>query len=162
MLERLKISGIRSFGISSEVTIEFDPRLTLILGHNGAGKTTIIEALKCVTTGIFPPNTDGGRSFIHDPKIAKQPEVEASIKLCFRTPQGKPMRVARLISVTRKDNDVLELRKTENIMCTLDENGKECQNSLRVGDMDRLVPEILGISAAILEYVTFCHQDESL
>ncbi|CAG9311979.1 unnamed protein product [Blepharisma stoltei] len=162
MLERLKISGIRSFSSSSEITIDFDPRLTLILGHNGAGKTTIIEALKAVTTGLFPPNSDGGKSFIHDPKIAQKPEVQASMKLFFRTPQGKPIRIGRLISLVRKDSDKLELKKSENIVCTLDEEGKEAQNSLRVGDIDKLVPELIGLSSPILEYVTFCHQDESL
>ena len=46
MLKKLQISGIRSFSPGSEISIEFDEKLTLILGKNGAGKTTIIECLK--------------------------------------------------------------------------------------------------------------------
>jgi DNA repair protein RAD50 len=47
----------------------------LILGHNGAGKTTIIECLRLMTTGVFPPNSDNGKSFVLDPKIKESVSV---------------------------------------------------------------------------------------
>ena len=38
-IEKLKFSGVRSFGPGQEQTIEFKPPVTLILGENGCGKT---------------------------------------------------------------------------------------------------------------------------
>ncbi len=67
-IEKLKIVGIRSFGPNVENVIEFHTPLTIIVGHNGAGKTTIIECLKYATTGEMPPNSKGG-AFVHDPKV---------------------------------------------------------------------------------------------
>jgi DNA repair protein RAD50 len=49
--------------------IQFYTPLTVIVGHNGSGKTTIIECLKYATTGDMPPNTKGG-AFIHDPTVS--------------------------------------------------------------------------------------------
>jgi recombinational DNA repair ATPase RecF len=43
--------------------------LTLIVGANGCGKTTIIECLKAATTGELPPNSQRGQYFVNDPKV---------------------------------------------------------------------------------------------
>jgi len=70
-IRRLSLRGIRNFGDDNEDSlIRFSCPLTLILGPNGTGKTTIIEALKYATTGEFPPSSDKGKSFIHDPMLA--------------------------------------------------------------------------------------------
>jgi DNA repair protein RAD50 len=68
-IEKLSIQGIRSFGHQSREAIQFNTPLTLIVGYNGSGKTTIIECLKYATTGELPPNSKGG-AFIHDPKVS--------------------------------------------------------------------------------------------
>lgn len=67
-IDKLLIRGIRSFSPYNENVIEFYMPLTIIVGHNGAGKTTIIECLKYATTGDLPPNSKGG-AFVHDPKV---------------------------------------------------------------------------------------------
>lgn len=76
-VERLKIQGIRSFGPdkNDEADIRFSSPLTLILGQNGCGKTTIIEALKYACCGELPAGTDQGSGFVHDPKLANLVEV---------------------------------------------------------------------------------------
>ena len=33
---------------------------------------TIIECLKMATTGVLPPNTRSGQSFIHDPRVRER------------------------------------------------------------------------------------------
>lgn len=68
-LDRLLIKGIRSFSPNNETVLYFDAPLSLIVGHNGAGKTTVIECLKQATTGSLPPNCRNGQSFIHDPQV---------------------------------------------------------------------------------------------
>jgi DNA repair protein RAD50 len=69
-IDRLALRGIRSFSPFDEEKIDFFKPLTMILGQNGAGKTTIIEALRTMTSGTLPPHTNGGKSFIHDPRIS--------------------------------------------------------------------------------------------
>ncbi len=70
-IDKMSIMGIRAFEPQTRETIQFFSPLTLIVGHNGSGKTTIIECLKYATTGDMPPNSKGG-AFIHDPKVAWQ------------------------------------------------------------------------------------------
>ncbi|XP_042637305.1 DNA repair protein RAD50 [Orycteropus afer afer] len=69
-IEKMSILGVRSFGIEDKdkQIISFFSPLTILVGPNGAGKTTIIECLKYICTGDFPPGTKGN-TFVHDPKI---------------------------------------------------------------------------------------------
>jgi DNA repair protein RAD50 len=83
-IDKLSISGVRSFAPMSRETLQFHSPLTLIVGYNGSGKTTIIECLKYATTGEQPPNSKGG-AFIHDPKLVGEREVLAQVKLRFLT-----------------------------------------------------------------------------
>ncbi len=66
----LQIRGIRSFSDASDQNITFVAPLTVIIGTNGSGKTTIIECLKYAVTGDLPPNTKGG-AFVHDPTVSQ-------------------------------------------------------------------------------------------
>lgn len=97
-VDKLLIKGIRSFSPENVNVVEFFRPLTLIVGQNGAGKTTIIECLKQACTGALPPNTRSGQSFIHDPKVAHETEVKGQIKLRFVTSSGQPVVVVRSFS----------------------------------------------------------------
>jgi DNA repair protein RAD50 len=92
-IEKLLIRGIRSFAPGDSNVIEFYSPLTLIVGHNGCGKTTIIECLKYATTGEMPPNVKQG--FVNDPQITDEAEVLAQIKLRFKAVNGLEMVVTR-------------------------------------------------------------------
>ena len=70
-VDKMLISGIRSFSPHNETALNFSLPMSLIVGHNGAGKTTIIECLKQATTGSMPPNSKNGQSFIHDPEARR-------------------------------------------------------------------------------------------
>ena len=83
-IEALSIRGIRSFGPDEAQLIKFAKPLTVIVGENGCGKTTIIECLKYIMTGSLPPGASSGQSFVHDPKIAGRSEVKGQIKLKVR------------------------------------------------------------------------------
>src|SRR5210317_824756 len=96
---QLLIKGIRSFSPENTNMIEFPKPLTLIVGHNGAGKTTIIECLKMASTGDLPPNVRSGQNFIHDPKVAGEVEVKAQIKLRFTGTQSRSFSIIRNFSL---------------------------------------------------------------
>lgn len=110
LLDKLEIRGVRSFGTDSNdqqvgisdffkyfifiafcisinstsnylQKIEFLSPITLILGENGCGKTTIIECLKFALTGDLPPACDKGHGFVHDPNIFNLAESLGQVKL---------------------------------------------------------------------------------
>ncbi|RYH29590.1 hypothetical protein EON65_07945 [archaeon] len=56
-ISMMQLRGIRSFSPNNDENIEFYSPLTMIVGANGCGKTTIIESLKFACTGSLPPNT---------------------------------------------------------------------------------------------------------
>ena len=133
--------------------------MTLIVGYNGSGKTTIIECLKYATTGELPPNSKGG-AFIHDPKLCGEKEVLAQVKLAFRSTAGLKFVATRSLQLTVKKT-TRSLKTLEgNLVCY--NNGERTTISSKVADLDEVVPRELGVSQAILDAVIFCHQDESL
>ena len=171
--------------------ITFYKPLTLIVGHNGAGKTvsficssnswfcclsrpgcfltdfasfacqTIIECLKQACTGELPPNTRSGQSFIHDPKVAGETEVKAQIKLRFLTSARQPVVIIRSFQLTQKKT-TMQFKALDNVLQTRNKNTGEMQAlSYRCADIDRIIPSLMGVSKAILENVIFIHQEES-
>ncbi|KAK7048369.1 DNA repair protein rad50 [Favolaschia claudopus] len=164
MLNKLAVRGIRSFDDKQISVIEFFSPVTVIVGHNGSGKTTIIECLKYATTGDQPPNTRGG-AFIHDPKMANEKEVKAQVKLRFHAANGTRMLAVRNLSVTVKKTAGLTMKTLESILALADNNsdkgGKRGVISTKCAEMDTEIPQLLGVSKAVLENVIFCHQEDS-
>lgn len=159
-IEKLSVRGIRSFSPHTQNVIEFYTPLTLIVGPNGAGKTTIIECLKYATTGDLPPNSKGG-AFVNDPKLSRESEVKAQIKLKFRNINGANMVVTRSLQSTQKRNK-LEQKTLEGLLMTVDPaTGEQVSISTRCAELDAEIPAHLGVSRSILENVIFCHQEES-
>lgn len=159
-IDKLSILGIRSFDNVRAETMHFTPPLTLIVGTNGSGKTTIIECLKYATTGETPPNSKTGGAFIHDPNLAQDKEVMAQVRLSFRSTEGHKMVCTRSLQLT--------VKKTTRSVKALDSsinmfrNGEKLSMSSRVAEVNDVMPKYLGTSKAILDSVIFCHQDESL
>ncbi|SCV74588.1 BQ2448_7617 [Microbotryum intermedium] len=170
-LDKLAIRGIRSFDNNDFAVMQFYTPLTVIVGHNGSGKThqlnseTIIECLKYATTGDLPPNTKGG-AFVHDPSIAGTSEVKAQVKLRFFSARKERILVERRLQVTKKKTGAggLTMKTLESNITLLDE-GKDSKkrNSLstKCVNLDEEVALQLGVSKAILENVIFCHQEDS-
>ncbi|PHH63300.1 hypothetical protein CDD81_6074 [Ophiocordyceps australis] len=158
-IEKLSISGVRSFSPGVREAIQFNTPLTLIVGYNGSGKTTIIECLKYATTGELPPNSKGG-AFIHDPKLCGEREVMAQVKLQFRSINNRQHVATRSLQLTVKKTS--RTQKTLDCSLAVVNGGERTTTSTRQAQLDEMIPERLGVSPAILDAVIFCHQDESL
>ncbi|EDU47419.1 SbcC ATPase [Pyrenophora tritici-repentis] len=159
-IDRMMIQGVRSFGPEKGETIQFTAPLTLIVGWNGSGKTTIIESLKYATTGDLPTQSKTGGAFIHDPKLRNEKELLAQVKLSFRSTSGVRMVVTRNLQVTVKKNT--KSQKTLEGSLLMVKDGEKHSISTRVAELDQIIPQYLGVSKAILDNVIFCHQEDSL
>ncbi|KAF4681958.1 DNA repair protein rad50 [Perkinsus olseni] len=165
-LNKLGIQGIRSFSSERIEVIEFEKPVTLIVGHNGAGKTTVIECLKMATTGVLPPNCDKGHGFVFDPNVAGVPEVKGQVKLMFRSAAGKQVVMSRIFQLTNQRNRAGVLKTTfkqlESLIKVKGENGAPTQTiTKKCADMDVIIPQLMGVPKAVLESVIFCHQEDS-
>ncbi|NWU75021.1 RAD50 protein, partial [Onychorhynchus coronatus] len=161
-IEKMSILGVRSFGVEDKdkQIISFFEPLTILVGPNGAGKTTIIECLKYICTGDFPPGTKG-KTFVHDPKAANETDVRAQIRLRFRDVNGELVAVQRSMICTQKGKTP-EFRTLESLITRTNEDGEKiCSLSSKCAEIDREMISALGVSKSVLNNVIFCHQEES-
>ncbi|KAJ6261749.1 DNA repair protein rad50 [Drechslerella dactyloides] len=158
-VDKLAILGIRSFDNTRQETIAFHTPLTLIVGYNGSGKTTIIECLKYATTGDLPPNSKNG-AFIHDPKICGEKEVMAQVKLSFVNTNGARMVCTRSLQLTVKKTT--RTQKTLDGQLLMYKDNQRSTVSTKCVELDTMLPNFLGVSRSVLDNVIFCHQEESM
>ncbi|KFP90500.1 DNA repair protein RAD50 [Apaloderma vittatum] len=159
-IEKMSILGVRSFGVEDKdkQVITFFSPLTILVGPNGAGKTTIIECLKYITTGDFPPGTKGN-SFVHDPKVANETDVRAQIRLQFRDVNRELLAVQRSMVCTQKGKKT-EFKTLEAVITRI-KHGEKVSVSSKCAEIDREMISALGVSKAVINNVIFCHQEES-
>ncbi|KAI3319627.1 hypothetical protein HD806DRAFT_256649 [Xylariaceae sp. AK1471] len=158
-IDKLSIRGIRSFGHIGHQDITFFTPLTLIVGYNGSGKTTIIECLKYATTGELPPNSKGG-AFIHDPKLCGEREVFAQVKLRYNVPPNTSYVATRSLQLTMKKT--ARTQKTLEGILQSNCDGEKWSVSSKEANLNKLISDTLGVSPAVIDAVIFCHQEESL
>lgn len=161
-IDKLRIQGIRSFGPDErdKQVIQFFTPLTLILGPNGSGKTTVIECLRYMTTGDLPPGCMRGSAFIHDPKVAHEPEVKAQVRLQFHDLRGEECVAQRSLIATQKAKKT-EMKTLEGVITRRRADGEKYSISSKCAEMDYEMVSLLGVSKPILENVIFCHQEDS-
>lgn len=156
-IKLLQIQGIRSFGTKAEDVqqIRFSSPVTLILGENGCGKTTIIECLKYALTGEAPPGSGRGQHFVHDPTIFDFSESLAKISLEVQNIRGEEQCVTRMMKLFHKRGKLT--------FETLDGTISFGDGSIsrRCVDVDIAMCNFMGVSKAIINNVIFCHQEES-
>ncbi|TRY53470.1 Uncharacterized protein CTYZ_00003830 [Cryptosporidium tyzzeri] len=172
-LEKLVICGVRSFSPDRREGIAFESPITLIVGQNGSGKTTIIECLKASISGELPPSSKSGQYFIHDPKLNGSAEVRAQIRLIFREYQNKKkIQIVRSFQLSHIKTRKADLKSTgdlkpqfrvlESVLQTKDEeSGQVTSISHKCADINAQVPILFGVSNSIIENVLFCHQEDS-
>jgi len=159
-IDKLSIQGIRSFSHFDRQNIAFFTPLTLIVGYNGSGKTTIIECLKYATTGELPPNSKGG-AFIHDPRLCGADVVNAQVKLRYSVPPNTSYVATRSLQLTVKKNGARAQKTLESTLYSTCD-GEKLSISSKEANLNKLISDTLGVSPAVLDAVIFCHQEESL
>lgn len=160
LLKSLKLRGVRSYSPREDETqlIEFSP-LTIILGPNGSGKTTIIETLKFLMTGEEPPFSDSRRNFICYPYVQKiKQKSYASIELCFKTNDGLTCRARREISLPST------LRaSTPSIQSCYNFNETGWKFINKQDDWGKAIISFFDLpNIAVINNVILCHQENSL
>uniref|UniRef100_A0A3P9ALK0 Zinc-hook domain-containing protein n=1 Tax=Esox lucius TaxID=8010 RepID=A0A3P9ALK0_ESOLU len=122
-------------------------------------RITIIECLKYVTAGEFPPGSKGN-TFVHDPKDAHETEVRAQIRLQFTDLNGEKVAVQRSMQSTQKGKKTPEFKTLEGVITRI-KYGEKVSLSSKCAELDREMISALGVSKAVLDHVIFCHQEES-
>ncbi|CAH2096290.1 unnamed protein product [Euphydryas editha] len=161
-IKSLAVRGIRSFGPEEcdEQRISFEKPLTLILGQNGCGKTTIIECLRYAITGQMPPGSRN-ECFVHDAKVNRSTEVMGQVKLKIVNAKDKQLEVSRSMRVTAYQNKKPKFQTLDSFLSVVDDNGKTKDISSRCADLDVVMHEEIGVPKAILNSVIFCHQEDA-
>lgn len=157
----MSISGIRSYSNQKIEYIEFIKPITIILGENGSGKTTIIECLKLMTSGELPANSQQGKNFIEDPSLSKREEVRANIKVMLRAVNQKQIVASKQLMVSKVKGKYV-FKTIESVLQTKNPSGEVMSVNHTCVEMDTQVSDLLGISKVVLDKVTFCHQEDSL
>lgn len=172
-LETLGISGIRSYSPANLQVINFQKPVTQILGENGAGKTSILEALKMAQTGTQPSSSTNGKSFIYDPHLIEDTVVNAVIKLKFKAINSKSLLCVRGFQLKYKypstnqnrdlsPDNISEFKRVEQFLRLKDDNNQEETLNFNSYDLDRQVCELMGVNKLIIENVILTHQEDFL
>ncbi|XP_076621911.1 DNA repair protein rad50 isoform X1 [Colletes latitarsis] len=160
-IRRLSVRGIRNFGDDNEeAKIRFSRPLTLILGPNGTGKTTIIEALKFATCGEFPPSSDRGKFFIHDPTLSATSMVRGVVKAEIIDAVGNIYTICRTIE-SSKANLTVKFKTLDSALSRIPKGSTQAVSiTNRCANVDSELTVAMGVTRSILDYVIFCHQED--
>uniref|UniRef100_A0A672RD12 RAD50 double strand break repair protein n=1 Tax=Sinocyclocheilus grahami TaxID=75366 RepID=A0A672RD12_SINGR len=108
---------------------------------------TVIECLKYITSGDFPPGSKGSTFDAHET------DVQAQIRLHLRDVNGDPVAVQRSMQST-------EFKTLEGVIKRF-KHEKKVSLICKCAEMDREMISALGVSKAVINHVIFCHQEES-
>lgn len=159
-INKLLIQGVRSYSPDEPMSIEFFKPLTLIVGQNGCGKTTIIECLRHITTGELPPNCDHGKSFVHDTRVLMRNTVHSKVMLKFKNVIGAEFTACSLFCL-KQEALTQKFQSTDFTVGVKSKDGKEGEMNQPHANMSKMVPDLMGVSKAVLSHVIFCHQEQS-
>ncbi|KAL0222343.1 hypothetical protein RCL1_002197 [Eukaryota sp. TZLM3-RCL] len=162
-LSKIDIAGVRSFRPPQHndcQTIDFKHPLTIILGSNGSGKTTVIESLRYACTGDPPPSTSRGQRFINDPRLSNATDALAKITVWFRDlHRDSEFGITRTMKVTVKAGKY-SFAKIESILSSVD-NGNRTTTPSNHTEVTEIAMQKLSLNKALIDYVIFCHQDDN-
>jgi exonuclease SbcC len=133
-IESLEVSGLRSHRGNPPTTLDLsDKSLVAIVGHTGAGKSSLLEA---VTFGFFGEATYGGKAY---GELSSDGRTEISVRMTF-TVGGDRYQLVRVVAPNR--NGVFGAKETW-LRC-LDASGSSFSHIDGVRSVDAAVSTLLG------------------
>lgn len=108
-----------------------------------------------------PRTHDPQRYRADDFQMCGEKEVLAQIKLSFASINRSKMVCTRSMQLTVQSSGK-RVQKTLDGQLLVVKNGERHTISSKCAELDTVMPQYLGVSKAVLEYVIFCHQDDSL
>jgi exonuclease SbcC len=133
---------LKNFLSHEENEITFDDGITMIIGHNGAGKSSIVDAIRFALFG----EKRGTRKEDHIEDMIRKGKHEASVSMIFRSGMDR-FQVTRLISQKKSDN-----------YATLDKNDLKIADT--VTGVNQEIEDIIGISKDVFMNSIFVRQGE--
>lgn len=100
-----------------------------------------------------------GKSFIHDPSMMPKGKTIANVKMQFIGNDNKRYVVSRGIEGTKKKT--MTMKTLDTTLSRMLDNGEFSSISSKCGDLNDEMQRVLGVSEPILNYVIFCHQEDS-
>jgi len=119
-----------------------------------------------ITAGKAPPNTNSGKTFVTDPLLTGKNESIGTVKLQFVGIKARRFIVSKVVQLAKfmkKGVAKVEYKSIEQSIKTRDLNsGDLISINQHCADVEKQVPTLFGVTPAVLDYVIFCHQEESL
>lgn len=169
-LKRISISGIRSYEPNNHESINFNSDVTIIHGHNGSGKTSLLESMKWCLSGQYPPTSNNGKTFIADPRVKQGfDNVQAVVEATIGNSENN-FHIKRTMQMTLKNDkhgNATGSLSTESPWVKVENlKSKEVkmlinQKNRKKAESDEKVLEVIGVNKSVLDYVVFCHQEMS-
>ena len=103
-IERLEVKNFRSI---YDLSIEFG-RITVLIGRNSCGKTSILNAIRIIFENLDTISTENTEKSIDINTISKQGLVDQTKVLWFYTHQNKPIKLAVSLRFDKGEGDVLK------------------------------------------------------
>ncbi|XP_044256466.1 DNA repair protein RAD50-like [Tribolium madens] len=160
-LQKLQIAGIRSYSEDQCQKLKFTTPLTLILGQNGSGKTTIIEAIKYAMTANIPDGTNSGKGFLNDPQMSSKTCTKGQIKLRLVDSKNNAVTVFRTMEVNQTPHKSLKFSSLPGTIQIVMADGDDSKISGSSADITNEFCQIMDVSSSILNNVIFCHQENA-
>ncbi|CAH0545747.1 unnamed protein product [Brassicogethes aeneus] len=158
VLNKLSICGVRSFSPDkNDQQIVFTTPVTLLLGQNGCGKTTIIESIKYACTGELPAG--GGSGFLNNPNLTNKQTIQGNVKMRFFDRNGNEVTIGRFMQVNLSPKE--KFKSTLTRIEIKKPDGSTEHVCGRINDVSDYCTQALNVSAPILNHVLFCHQEQS-
>jgi DNA repair protein SbcC/Rad50 len=133
-IERLEVSGLRSHRGNPPTCLDLsDKRLVAIVGHTGAGKSSLLEA---ITFALFGEATYGGRAY---EELSSDGRSEISVQMAF-TVGDERYQMVRTVRPNR--NGVFGAKATW--LRRIDEEGTTLTHTEGVRNVDRAISNLLG------------------
>lgn len=97
---------------------------------------------------------------MHDPKLKGMQEVTAIIRLKLRTAMGQKVWVTRISKLKKQGKSKMKFETLESKLEVAEGNVRKAI-ATKASTVTERLSDLLGVSPAVLEYVIFCHQEDS-